>query len=136
MTAARANRRYRPEFYPGTLTLFKTADQSKYPPVDLRLVMRQYAKETQIIPLPGNRTGLFARPVVDALARQLQICLDRAEGNSHPACRNPPPCRAGLTPNLPVERAVLNRLGNVVAARIFSEPARSAIVRATFKIRS
>ena len=86
---SRANRRYRPEFYPGTLTLFKTADQSKYPRVDLRLVMRQYAKETQIIPLPGNRTGLFARPVVDALARQLQICLDRAEGKQPPSLPEP-----------------------------------------------
>jgi hypothetical protein len=79
---SRANRRYRPEFYPGTLTLFNTADQSKYPRLDFRLLLRPYAKETKIIPLPGNRTGLFARPVVDELARQLQICLDRAEGKS------------------------------------------------------
>lgn len=76
---SRANRRYRPEFYPGTLTLFNTA-QSKFPAHDLRLVMRQYAKETQIIPLPGNRTGLFARPVVDELARKLQSALELAEG--------------------------------------------------------
>jgi amino acid adenylation domain-containing protein len=81
---SRANRRYHPEFFPGTLTLFNTADQSKYPRLDFRLLMRQYAKETRIIPLPGNRAGLFARPVVDELARQLQICLDRVEGKGPP----------------------------------------------------
>ena len=75
----RANRRYHPEFYPGTLTLFLTADKSKYPRLDFRLLMRQYAKETRIVPLPGNRTGLFAKPAVEELARQLQSCLDRAE---------------------------------------------------------
>jgi hypothetical protein len=81
---SRANRRYHPEFFPGTFTLFNTADQSKYPRLDFRLLMRQYAKETRIIPLPGNRAGLFARPVVDELARQLQICLDRVEGKGPP----------------------------------------------------
>jgi amino acid adenylation domain-containing protein len=81
---SRANRRYHPDFFPGTLTLFLTADQSKYPRLDLRLAMRQYATETRIIPLPGNRTGLFARPVVDELARQLQMCLDPVEGKRPP----------------------------------------------------
>ena len=75
----RANRRYRPDFYPGTLTLFKTADRSKYPQLDFRLLMCQHAKETRIIPLPGNRAGLFAKPAVDELARQLQIMLERAD---------------------------------------------------------
>lgn len=80
---SRANRRYHPEFFPGTLTLFNTV-QSKFPRQDLRLLMRRYAKETQIIPLPGNRTGLFAKPVVDELARQLQNAFELAEGKGSP----------------------------------------------------
>ncbi len=76
---SRANRRYQPEFFPGTITLFLTTE-SKFPREDLRLRMRRYAKETQIISLPGNRSGLFARPAVDELARQLQGALEVAEG--------------------------------------------------------
>jgi hypothetical protein len=46
--------------------------------------MRHYAKDTQVILLPGNRSGLFARPVVDELARQLQSALALAEGKDLP----------------------------------------------------
>ena len=79
----RANRRYQPEFFPGTITLFNTVE-SKFPREDRRLVMRRYARETQVILLPGNRSGLFARPVVDELARQLQSALALAEGKGPP----------------------------------------------------
>jgi len=79
----RANRHYRPDFFPGAITLFNTVE-SKFPREDRRLVMRRYAKETQVILLPGNRSGLFARPVVDELARQLQSALALAEGKGPP----------------------------------------------------
>ena len=80
---SRANRRYRPEFFPGSITLFNTVE-SKFPREDRRLVMRHYAKDIQVILLPGNRSGLFARPVVDELARQLQSALALAEGKDLP----------------------------------------------------
>jgi amino acid adenylation domain-containing protein len=80
---SRANRRYRPEFFPGSITLFNTVE-SKFPREDRRLVMRRYAKDTQVILLPGKRSGLFARPVVDELARQLQSALALAEGKDLP----------------------------------------------------
>jgi amino acid adenylation domain-containing protein len=79
----RANRRYRPEFFPGTLTLFNTAE-TKFPGEDIRLRMRRYARESRIISLPGNRSGLFARPVVDELALRLQAALELAEGGGRP----------------------------------------------------
>jgi len=75
---SRAYRACRPAFYPGALTLFLTAD-TKYPGGDTRLVMRQHARETRIITVPGNRSGLFVRPAVDELARQLQNCLELAD---------------------------------------------------------
>jgi amino acid adenylation domain-containing protein len=79
----RANRRYRPEFFPGTITLFNTVE-SKFPREDRRLLMRRYARETQVIALPGNRSGLFVPPAVDELARQLQSALALAEGKGRP----------------------------------------------------
>src|SRR6185437_8785696 len=76
-----ANRNYHPQFYPGTLTLFLTAD-TKYKVADRRKLMSQYARETRVCTIPGTRTGLFMHPQVDALARELQQCLDTADANS------------------------------------------------------
>lgn len=76
-----ANRRYRPRPYPGTLTLFTTAE-TRYDGGDRRLMMRRHARATRLITLPGVRRGLFARPVVDELAAKLQACLEEAEGKS------------------------------------------------------
>jgi amino acid adenylation domain-containing protein len=73
-----ANRCYSPEFYPGRLTLFVTVD-TVFPGEDRRLVLRRHAQESEVIRLPGNRAGLFVPPVVDELARQLQLCLDATD---------------------------------------------------------
>ena len=75
---SRANRSYRPGFYLGKLTIFLTAD-TKFPREDLRLMMRNHAAETSTVVIPGVRSGLFVRPALEELARQLQICLDRAD---------------------------------------------------------
>lgn len=74
---SRANRSYKPGFYPGTLTLFITAN-TKFPREDLRLLMRRHAQATQVITIPGLRSGLFLKPAVDELATQLQKCMDAA----------------------------------------------------------
>jgi len=79
---ARAWHVYRPVLYPGKLTLFLTA--AKYPKEDRRALMAKYAREAQTITIPGNRAGMFVPPAVDELARQLQVCLDRAEGKDEP----------------------------------------------------
>lgn len=76
----RANRRYRPAFYPGVLTLLLTAE-TDFPHGDRRKVMAQHARETRTLMLSGSRPELFVRPSVDELARQLQVCLDQADGN-------------------------------------------------------
>jgi pimeloyl-ACP methyl ester carboxylesterase len=73
----RANRRYRPGFYPGTITLLLTTG-TEFPAGDRRRLMARYARQTRTIALPGTRPGLFVRPAVDELARQLQGCLDLA----------------------------------------------------------
>ena len=64
-------------------TLFITAE-SKSPREDLRLVMRRYAQDSRVVSIPGHRSGLFVRPAVDELARQLQNALELAEGKGPP----------------------------------------------------
>jgi amino acid adenylation domain-containing protein len=75
---SRANRSYKPKPYPGTITFFTTAD-TQFPKEDRRLLMHRYAKEPRVIFIPGIRSGLFVKPAVDELARQLQTCLESAE---------------------------------------------------------
>ena len=92
-----ANRRYHPQFYPGTLTLLLTAD-TKYRVVDRRKAMSQFARETRMCTVPGTRTGLFMHPQVNELARQLQGCLDAADsGTGVPPVRPGPPIQSAAS---------------------------------------
>jgi amino acid adenylation domain-containing protein len=75
---SRAYHSYQPDSWPGNLTLFLTAE-TKFPKEDRRLLMSRYARATNTITIPGNRAGLFIKPAVDELARQLQACLESAE---------------------------------------------------------
>ena len=77
----RAHRHYRPSFYPGEITLFITAE-TKFPQADPRLRARQLAQTARVLSIPGGRAGLFMKPAVDELARQLQACLQSAENKS------------------------------------------------------
>jgi hypothetical protein len=79
----RAGRFYRPAFYPGELTLFITTD-TRFARGDPRLMMYPLAQTTRVIKMPGKRSGLFMKPTVDELARQLQACLESAEKNNTP----------------------------------------------------
>lgn len=76
---SRANRTYVPQFYPGRITLFLTAD-TKFRDRDLRLMMRPMAKECRMVTISGIRHGLFMRPGVDELAQKLQEHIEIAEG--------------------------------------------------------
>ena len=74
----RANRLYRPGFYPGPITLFVPAIN----PNNTNRRMGRHAKAARVITIPGNRAGLFVRPAVDELARHLQSAIELAEGNA------------------------------------------------------
>lgn len=76
-----ANRRYRPSFYPGTVTLMLTAE-TPFPFGDRRRVIAQFAGGVRTVTLPGVRSGLFMRPAVDKLAKLLQTCLDSVESGN------------------------------------------------------
>ena len=76
-----ANRFYQPKPYPGPITLFISAE-NKLPAPDRRLQMGRYAQAATVITITTNHVGLFARPAVDELARQLQIALEQAESKA------------------------------------------------------
>jgi pimeloyl-ACP methyl ester carboxylesterase len=73
---SRANRRYRPGFYPGKLTLFLSAEVNS-PADDRRHLMQTCAREPRIFTIPGKRANLFMRPSVEVLAHQLHCALER-----------------------------------------------------------
>ncbi len=74
----RAGRFYQPKPYPGTITLF-LAGGKDYSMEDRRLLLRPYAKDSTVITIPTGHVGLFVKPAVDELARQLQNILELAE---------------------------------------------------------
>lgn len=78
---ARARRAYRPTVYPGTIHLL-LAGHAHYAGEDLRLVMRQYARKSHVITVPGRRAELFLPPGVDAVAQALTRLLESAGASS------------------------------------------------------
>lgn len=74
-----AGRFYRPVFYPGELTLFTTTETKFFTREDPRLMMLPLARTTQVVRISGQRRGLFKKPIVDELARQLQSALESSE---------------------------------------------------------
>ena len=76
-----ANRFYQPKPYPGTITFFITT-KNKFCGEDRRLLMRHYATDAVVITIPTNHIGLYAKPAVDELARQLQTRLASAEAKT------------------------------------------------------
>jgi amino acid adenylation domain-containing protein len=74
-----AGRFYRPVFYPGDLTIFTTVETRFFTREDPRLMMRSLAQTSRVVKIPGKRSGLFMKPAVDELARQLQDALEISE---------------------------------------------------------
>jgi len=72
---------YSPAYYPGTITVFLTADR-KAPAGERRIDMSQFAREVRVVTISGERTGMFARPAVDELAQQLQTAIELGEGRT------------------------------------------------------
>jgi pimeloyl-ACP methyl ester carboxylesterase len=72
---ARARRAYRPCRYPGTITLFLASD-ANCQGVDLRLILRSYARESRVVSIAGRRSDLFRPPAVDDMAHQLTVAME------------------------------------------------------------
>jgi thioesterase domain-containing protein len=73
-----ASRFYQLKPYAGTLTLLIAAGEN-HPEPDRRLLLRRYALDSIVHRIPADHTGFYIKPGVDALARQLQACLEAAE---------------------------------------------------------
>jgi amino acid adenylation domain-containing protein len=74
----RAMRDYKPDIYPGKVTLFITVD-THFDTEDPRLMMVPLAETAQVVKIPGERSGLFRKPAVDELAQQLQSVIEMSE---------------------------------------------------------
>ncbi len=81
-TNVRAFRRYRPEPYPGRITLFRPAEAE--PPAggeaDPTLGWGALAPRVDLETVPGDHVSALAEPRVAALAARLRACIDQAPG--------------------------------------------------------
>ncbi|MDR3459029.1 MAG: AMP-binding protein [Verrucomicrobiae bacterium] len=75
---SRAGRSYRPDIYPGKLTVFTTTDASGLKE-DRRQLMGKYARAAQTIALSCPNRLILSPPAVDELAKHFCACLEAAE---------------------------------------------------------
>lgn len=74
-----ARRFYRPQFYPGRLTMVTTTGRGGRDLGDRRLLMGRFARESQVITLVSERAKTLVPPEVDQLVAELRKCLAEAE---------------------------------------------------------
>jgi hypothetical protein len=69
---------YWPKFYDGTVMVL-IPNESTIELEARRAELSRYAREVNVITIPGKRFGLFLQPAVDELARHLQAGLETVE---------------------------------------------------------
>jgi amino acid adenylation domain-containing protein len=74
LSAFVASARYKPDFYPGELTVFTPADRPPGLP-SAPALWRQHAGSVTIIPTTGNHLTMFKAPHAEATAAELSRCL-------------------------------------------------------------
>jgi thioesterase domain-containing protein len=75
-----ASSNYRPQLYPGQLTLLRVQNQSA--PDDQFQTLgwnKLSAKEIEVHQLPGHHFDILQKPHVQVLASRLQTCIDRVQ---------------------------------------------------------
>jgi thioesterase domain-containing protein len=76
----RAQLRYVPRPYAGSLSVFTTQEQQAMYPLDPSLGWNMLSVEdVESIPIPGNHLNIFYRPQVTTLAEKLSTCLQQAQ---------------------------------------------------------
>jgi len=91
-TNARAKRKYLPQVYQGTVTLFRPFLQGALPPSDGSELSRRVerlirdkgwgelaAGGVRVVEVPGNHQSMVGEPHVETLAMRIRECLDEAE---------------------------------------------------------
>jgi thioesterase domain-containing protein len=78
-----AFREYKPQTYPGALTLFRARMQPLFSSHDPDKGWRRLAAGgVEVRVVPGNHLGMLKEPHVQVLAEHLRACLDRAQTQS------------------------------------------------------
>lgn len=76
-----ANRRYRPQKYPGKITLFRASNQPLGIIPDPTLGWEGIPAELEIHEVPGHHGSIVAEPYVGTLAKSLTECIELAQIN-------------------------------------------------------
>jgi aspartate racemase len=87
-SCAAAEERYRPQIYPGRITLFRASERGLRGVEDSGGGWLQYAADLKVYELNGDHGNILNEPVVEFLAVRLCACLDGA-------CNEQPPLLVG-----------------------------------------
>jgi aspartate racemase len=85
---ASAAARYRPTFYPGTLTLFRSAERQISEGNDKSLGWEGRVSRLDVIDIPSNHFNILNEPAVSALAEKLKFCLGNDLAKARPSSPN------------------------------------------------
>ena len=85
---ASAAARYRPTFYPGTLTLFRSAERQTSEGNDKNLGWEGLVSRLEVIHIPSNHFNILNEPAVSALAEKLKFCLGNDLAKARPSSPN------------------------------------------------
>jgi thioesterase domain-containing protein len=73
--------RYRPDPFPGKVTLFRVVERPSYVRSDLTAGWKDYAAELEIIDVPGTHATLLGEPHIERLALEMKKCVEAAQPN-------------------------------------------------------
>lgn len=68
---------YKPKPFGGKITLFRASETATPMHEDRRLGWGRWAREIEVIDVPGDHVTMFRPPTIEILARRFQECLDR-----------------------------------------------------------
>ena len=74
-----AIQKYEPDYYRGTITLFRARGGRLFVSHDPSMGWEQYTQQVNIRIIPGSHLGLFQDPNIRHIAKALQSCLDETQ---------------------------------------------------------
>jgi thioesterase domain-containing protein/acyl carrier protein len=74
--------RYRPDLFPGKVTLFRVYERPAYVRSDLTAGWKDYAADLEIIDVPGTHATLLGEPHIERLALEMKKCVEAAQASN------------------------------------------------------
>ncbi|MDF5725105.1 MAG: amino acid adenylation domain-containing protein, partial [Rhizonema sp. PD37] len=78
---SQARENYKPQYYSGSVVLFKASEKNKYLEnyIDIEFFWNQLVEQVETYLVPGNHENMVEQPHVQILAQQIQKSLDQAQ---------------------------------------------------------